>query len=613
MKSKIKNRYKSSKPFTKEKKTTTKKGSPSFVDFPVFYKDSLKSDPIQYYDRVTREFKEADPYRKRGGRYTLGYVKCCPEWHAETVAKIKSLFKENGIKSSKQIDRAVDVVMFILRAQTICKCGETAWTYRNKKDSQWVGISYSWFANKFFHSKTACVKTLQILRDAKILLTDHSWVNVPKTDEEKALAGWKWDEAKRGPAPENRPQGWLVNYHPKSERDKWVDVSINYDRNELTEMIRQKAEEVGEIDAGQDDMPLYLDVPAIVECLNNGTIEPMQTLRDIGLCKKYATRESWKNPAPKLNKDGTLKTKQRRPTDMREYHAAAMVSKAFLYNCITGKKGTKYEGTHIKEVCDLHTGVIPSTLLAEIIRAREISAVLSDVPVSSIPTYKELKPLFKAIEHLQGRRVKINPDGSMSVTRDGDVYMDAVKEIEDRVKIDPIYKKYLGGFFSDCKTEDDKRELVKPYFLMTTYIDETTREKRRSLSLRPPKRIHSKSKSDRRTQRVIDAMICTLFFDMLQREYPEFSEIVSKTYTTKLQKTAQYDQMSKGEALLVHFISNYLKRNYNISCIRKHDAIVTLFDPNNKKASTLFDPIIGKPLRENIIWNAFNSVSPSFS
>ena len=606
MKSLLKNRYKSkSGKKTKGEKTKIDKNNP-FVDFPIFSSsnsDPLKSDPLVYFNHATHEFHETDPYRKRCGNYTLGYVKCCPDWYAKTSEQIKTLFKKNCIKSKKQIDRAVDVVMFILRAQTIKKCGETAWMYRNKKNDQWVNISYAWLTKRFFHSKTACVKTLKILRDAKILLTDHSWVNVPKTDEEKALAGWTWNSKKQGPEPENRPQGWLVNYHPKTSPDKWINIPVNYDTNELLDMIRQKAEEVGEIDAGQDDMPLYLDIPAILQCLTNGTIEPTQTLRDIGLCKKYATRDSWQNPPPKLNKDGTLKAKQRRPTDKREYHAVSMVSKTFLYNCITGKKGTKYEGTHIKEVCDLHTGVIPSILLAEIVRTKEIAARLSGGSTSSIPTYKDLKPLFDALEHLQSHRVKIQPDGSMIVTRDGDVYMDAVKEIEDRVKTDPTYKSYLGDFFSNCKTEDDKRELVKPYFLMTSYIDEETREKRRCLSLRPPKSI-SKLKKGRRFQRVVDAMICTLFFEMLQREYPEFSKIVSKTYVTKEQKTEQYDQMSKGEAWLIRIVSNYLRRKYGIICIRKHDALVTLVDPGNKKTLPLFSDPLGKALRENLIWDA---------
>lgn len=610
MKSKLKSRFKV-KSKTKGIPARIKDKKNPFVDFPVFYSDPLKSDSLMFYNHAFREFREADPYRKRNGNFMLGRVKCCPEWYAETSEKIKSLFKENGIKSARQINRAVDIVMFILRAQTVRKCGETAWMYRNKKNDQWVNISYSWLTKRFFHSKTACVKTLQILRDNGILLTDHSWVNVPKTDEEKALSGWKWDKSKRGAEPENRPQGWLVNYCPKTNPDEWVDVQVNYDKKELIDLIRRKAEEVGEIDAGQDDLPLYLDIPAIVECVSNGTLEPMQTLRDIGLCKKYATRESWQNPAPKLNKDGTLKAKQRRPTDMREYHAPAMVSKTFLYNCITGKKGTRYEGTHIREVCDLHTGVIPSILLAEIIKTKEMYARFSEVPVSSIPTYKELRPVFDALEHLQSRRVKTNPDGTMTVTRDGDVYMDAVREIETRVKTDPLYKSYLGDLFSNCKSEDDKRDIVKPYFLMTTYIDEATREKRRLLSLRPPKKI-SKGKSSSsysvRRQRVIDAMVCTLFFDMLQREYPEFSKIVSKNYVTKEQKTEQYDQMSKGEKILIQVVKKHLKRKYGLTCIRKHDALVTLFDPTNARSLPLFTGKRSQALREGLIWETFKSL-----
>ena len=603
------------RPSAAVKQVRIDKSKSVFVDFPIVVDPfrCLESEPLYCYDRVKDEYFEADPYRKRRGKYSLGFVKCCPKWHDATTKKITSLLRQNGIKSKKQISRAIDVVMFILRAQTVVKCQDTEWTYKNKVNDQWVNLSYDWFAFDFFHSKTAAVKILRILRDNRVLLTDHSWIHIPETKEARERAGWSWDTKKKGYDPENRPQGWLVNYKPKTLPADWADYKIDFDLNEQLEMVRKAASEVGEIDTGVDDVPLVIDIPAVESCILDGELSPAQALRDIALCKKYARQETWKNPPLKLNKDGTPKAKQRRPTDRREYSPASMVSKPFLHKCMTGRRGSEYDGGRVVEVCDLHTGVIPSLTLAEIIRIRETGARVSGGEISSIPTYKELKPVFDILEHLQARRVKTLPDGTLVVTRDGDVYMDAVREIERRVSSDTIAARYLGEFFAGCETEDDKRDLVKPYLLMSSYIDAETREKRRCVTLRPPKNVSKHSKG-RRLQRVIDAMVCTFFFEMLQREYPVFADIISKTYVTKPQKTEQYDQMSRGEEILIHAVSKHLKKRYGIRCFRKHDALLMLrsVDPTDHRADELFDEKIGKAVRERVVWEAASEIMHRF-
>ena len=332
-------------------------------------------------------------------------------------------------------------------------------------------------------------------------------------------------------------------------------------------------------------MTVFLNKNAIIEGLKDGTLEMHQTLRDIGLCRKYAKREVWQNPPPRRNADGTLKKKQRRKTDMREYHAVAMVSKKFMSVGFTGKAGTKWEGSRMEEVCDLHTGVIPSVLLADAIIEKRKSGR------SSRPSKKELAPVFNALEKLQSHRVRELPDGTCKVTRDGDVYMEAVREIENRVKTDSYARWYLGNFFSKSMSDGEKRDIVKPFFLKTVYIDDETRQRMHKV-VDGHKLFKNRS---RRFKPTSEAYVCTIFEDVLKREFPKFTGIVTGKYVTKEQKTELFDVMSQGEKILTRHVSAWLKKKTGIDTIRKHDALVTLVPPRKK---------VDEVASEKLIWNS---------